>query len=218
MEAVDSDEDALFSRQVRSELPDGFMSWSPLARAQYLESTIFMSEYLLCSQGDRMSMAHSVEGRFPFLDHRLIELASELVPPLKVQGLREKRILKKIASDLIPSEIVGRVKHPFRAPIQSCFLPAGRALEWVDEVASRRAVEAAGLFDPDAVGHLLSKAARARALGEMDEMALVGVLSAQLLHRLFIGRVQQPEEVGGKDALLTVIRGGASRQMRGSVT
>ena len=48
------------------DLPEDFMSWSSLSRAQYLEMTTFLTPYLLSSQGDRMAMAHSVEGRFPF--------------------------------------------------------------------------------------------------------------------------------------------------------
>ena len=59
-------------------LPEGFDTWDPLAKAQWLETTIFMSGYLLSSQGDRMAMANSVEGRYPFLDYRVIEFCSRL--------------------------------------------------------------------------------------------------------------------------------------------
>jgi asparagine synthase (glutamine-hydrolysing) len=214
MEAA-ADEDSFFSGCVQTGLPDGFAEWSSLAQAQYLESTIFLSEYLLSSQGDRMSMAHSVEGRYPFLDHRLIEFTCDLAPALKLHGLREKRILKKMATGLIPPEIVNRIKRPYRAPIRDCFFPGGQALEWVDEVVGRRAIENAGLFDPDAVAGLIAKAARTRILGEMDSMALVGVLSAQMLHRLFVDRFAPPDPVDGRDNVLTIIRGIAPRQTEG---
>ncbi len=52
-------------------LPSGFESWDHLEKAQWLETNVFMSGYLLSSQGDRMGMANSIEGRYPFLDHRL---------------------------------------------------------------------------------------------------------------------------------------------------
>ena len=57
-------------------LPQDFKEWSPLAKAQWLETTVFMSGYLLSSQGDRMAMANSVEGRYPFLDYSVIEFCS----------------------------------------------------------------------------------------------------------------------------------------------
>jgi asparagine synthase (glutamine-hydrolysing) len=64
-------------------LPAGFRQWRPLAQAQYLEATIFLPEYLLSSQGDRVGMAHSVEGRFPFLDHRVVEFCNALARALQ---------------------------------------------------------------------------------------------------------------------------------------
>src|SRR5207249_244183 len=71
----------------RIHYPPEFMRWGPLERGQYLESAIFLSQYLLSSQGDRMGMAHSVEGRFPFLDHRLVEFCNRLPSRLKLRGL-----------------------------------------------------------------------------------------------------------------------------------
>ena len=60
--------------RLAASLPADFARWGTVARAQYLEMTTFLAGYLLSSQGDRMLMGHSVEGRFPFLDHRLAEL------------------------------------------------------------------------------------------------------------------------------------------------
>ena len=69
--------------------------WSPLAQAQYLEVATFMSPYLLSSQGDRMMAANSVEGRFPFLDHRVVEFCNRLLPRFKLRGLQEKLVLRR---------------------------------------------------------------------------------------------------------------------------
>ena len=84
------------------------------------------SPYLLSSQGDRMAMAHSVEGRFPFLDHRVIEFCNRLPPTLKLHGLTEKALLRVAVSDWLPAEIVAGPKRPYRAPIHRSFFDAGR--------------------------------------------------------------------------------------------
>jgi len=164
---------------------DGSMSkWSPLAQAQYLEVTTFMSPYLLSSQGDRMMAANSVEGRYPFLDHRVVEFCGRLPPHRKIWGLQEKHILKQSARDLLPEEVWRRRKQPYRAPIRSAFFT--RPLDYVDDLLSPESVGAGGHFDPDAVGRLVKKCRAAQRVSENDEMALVGVLSTQLLQRMFL--------------------------------
>jgi asparagine synthase (glutamine-hydrolysing) len=164
--------------------PD-FESWTPLARAQYIEISIFMSEYLLSSQGDRMLSAHSVEGRFPFLDHRVIEFASRIPPRLKILGLNEKYILKRAVRGMLPQSVGQRTKRPYRAPIQAPFFGEA-APEYVQEQLSVDAVRAAGYFDEKTVSRLVKKASSLPALGERDSMALAGVLSTQLLHSQFV--------------------------------
>lgn len=167
-------------------LPANFTKWTPLAQAQYLEITIFLAEYLLSSQGDRMAMAHSIEGRFPFLDHHVIEFCNQLPPDFKLRGLSEKHILKRAVRDLLPAEIWQRQKRPYRAPIHHSFFPEGRPLDWVAEMLSPQKIEAAGCFNPLAVQALLKKQNRLGSLGEVDEMALAGILSTQLVHHHFI--------------------------------
>ncbi|WP_444570091.1 asparagine synthase-related protein, partial [Aeromicrobium sp.] len=76
--------------QLRARLPDRFSQWLPMARDQYVEAHTLMSGYLLAAQGDRMAMAASIEGRYPFLDPRVIAFASRLPPRLKMRGLCEK--------------------------------------------------------------------------------------------------------------------------------
>src|SRR5260221_4728853 len=76
--------------------------WTPLARAQFLEITTLLSPYLLSSQCDRVAMAHSIEGRFPFLDHRVTSFCNRLPDKLKLRGLTEKYLLKKLASRWLP--------------------------------------------------------------------------------------------------------------------
>ncbi|HIP73631.1 MAG TPA: asparagine synthase, partial [Anaerolineae bacterium] len=166
--------------------PDNFDNWSSLAQAQYLEITIFLAEYLLNSQGDRMGMAHSVEGRFPFLDHRVVEFAAQLPPHYKLRGLDEKHILKRAVRDLLPDAIWNRPKRPYRAPIHKSFFPDGQPVDWAADLLSPAKIEAAGQFNPRAVSQMMKKIARYGRLGETDDMALAGILSTQLVHEQFI--------------------------------
>ena len=162
-----------------------FERWTPLARAQYIEISVFMSGYELSAQGDRMLMAHSVEGRFPFLDHRVIEFSSLIPPRLKIRGLNEKYILKRAVQGMLPESISARVKRPYRAPIQRSFF-GEVSHAYVQEVLSSKVIRAAGYFHPQAVARLVKKAQGARPLGERDNMALAGIVSTQLLHCRFI--------------------------------
>jgi asparagine synthase (glutamine-hydrolysing) len=162
-----------------------FRHWTPLARAQYIEMTIFMSGYLLSSQGDRMLMAHSVEGRFPFLDHRVIELGGRLPDHAKLGGLNEKLVVKRAMRGLLPDGVAERAKQPFRAPIQSGFTSPD-APPYVAELLDERAVERIGLFDPNAIAVLARRLRHLPTLGERDSMALAGVLSTMLLHERFV--------------------------------
>lgn len=157
---------------------------SPLAQAQLLEVSTFMSPYLLSSQGDRVLSAHAVEGRFPFLDHRVIEFAAQLPPRLKLRGLCEKYILKESARGFLPPEIIARRKQPYRAPIHRAFL--GRRPGYLEATLSPHALDAAGVLKAEPVGRLLSKHERTGHLSEFEDMALVGVLSTQLMHEQFV--------------------------------
>jgi asparagine synthase (glutamine-hydrolysing) len=188
------------------ELPADFARWSPLARAQYLEDTIFLPEYLLSSQGDRVGMAHSVEGRFPFLDHRVVEFCNRLAPRLKLCGLTEKHVLKRAVSDLLPELIWNRPKRPYRAPIHASFFPEGTPLDWVAEVLSPASIRAVDCFNPDAVAMLQRKLERTGSLGETDDMALAGVLSTQLVYQHFVADYPAAEGLRDDDRVKIVQR------------
>jgi asparagine synthase (glutamine-hydrolysing) len=166
--------------------PLGFERWPALMRDQYLEANTLMSGYLLSSQGDRMAMAASIETRFPFLDHRVIEFANRLPPHYKLRGLREKRILKAAFAADLPASIIQRSKQPYRAPDASSFFADQKALPWVADLLSANSLHIAGLFDAVAVGKLLEKCRSGRAVGFGDNMAFVGVLSTMLLHQQFV--------------------------------
>ena len=166
-----------------ADLPAELPSWDPLARDQYLEVRTLLSGYLLSSQGDRMAMGNSVEGRFPFLDADVVALASSLPPDYKLRVLDEKHVLKRVAAELVPRSIVRRPKQPYRAPDALSFTRSD-APPWVADALDPRAIADAGVFEPRAVAQLWAKCrAGAHQLSNADNMALVGVLSTQLLHR-----------------------------------
>jgi asparagine synthase (glutamine-hydrolysing) len=157
-------------------------TWHPLCRAQHLEMTLFMSGYLLSSQGDRMSMGRSVEGRVPFLDHRLIELAARVPPRFKLRGLNEKYILKRAFANVLPAATVQRAKQPYRAPIASSFSADNLGTRLLEQAE----LERTGLVDVAAVDRLRRKSTTVGALSEREEMGLAIVTSLQLLHHLFV--------------------------------
>jgi asparagine synthase (glutamine-hydrolysing) len=193
-------EDGFVDRFI-SLLPPDFMSWDPLSRAQYTEISIFLSNYLLSSQGDRVAMGHAVEGRFPFLDYRVVEFAAGLPPRYRLNGLKDKFILRHAAKNLIPPELALRPKQPYRAPISRCFL-GSHPLDYVEDLLSERALRNRGYFHPEKVSRLLEKCRKqdGKLLSERENMALVGILSTQLLDDMFIRNfpaspIKEPERI-----------------------
>ncbi|BAU47903.1 asparagine synthase [Sulfurifustis variabilis] len=173
-------------------LPPGIDRWPPLGRDQYVEAHTLLSGYLLSSQGDRMAMANSVEGRFPFLDHRVIEFANRLPPSFKIRGLAEKHILKRAAGDLLPASVRERPKQPYRAPDSQSFFQNGRPAEYVAALFAESRLRESGLFDAGAVRKLYEKCRAGRAIGFGDNMAFVGILSTLLVDEHFVRRFAEP--------------------------
>jgi asparagine synthase (glutamine-hydrolysing) len=162
--------------------------WSALARDQYVEAHTLLSGYLLHAQGDRVAMAASVEGRYPFLDHRVIEFANRLPARWKIRGLQEKYILRRAVGDWLPPHIAWRVKQPYRAPDSASFFREGKPIDYVAEALSPASTKEAGYFDPALVSRLTEKCRSGAAVGFGDNMAFMTVLSTQLLHRQFVAR------------------------------
>ncbi|MCL2777953.1 MAG: asparagine synthase (glutamine-hydrolyzing) [Polyangiaceae bacterium] len=191
----------LFSSELRAELegfdaqselvatlPTEMTDWSPLAQDQWIEMHTLLAGYLLSSQGDRMLMAHSIEGRFPFLDAEVVELACALPDDVKLHVLDEKHVLKRIASELLPSEVAQRKKQPYRAP-DVLALTHAAARDYTEALFDRKALMHAGIFDADAALRLWNKCRSQIDRGPLsntDNMALTGVVSTQLLYDAFV--------------------------------
>jgi asparagine synthase (glutamine-hydrolysing) len=135
-----------------------------------------------------MAMAASVETRYPFLDHRVIEYSCRIPPQYKLRGLHEKALLKKAMGSELPRSICDRPKQPYRAPDSASFFAHGKPLPYVQELLSARRLDDAGLFDAVAVGKLFEKCRAGRAIGFGDNIAFVAVLSTMLLHEQYVRR------------------------------
>jgi asparagine synthase (glutamine-hydrolysing) len=165
-------------------LPADFPDWDPLAKAQYLEMVLFLGNYLLSSQGDRVAMAHSLEIRLPYLDYRLVEFLGKVPSKWKIFGMQEKYLLKKMYKDAVPESVVRRPKHPYRAPILEGLLTGNQ--EEIRTALSESALRKTGMFDPKRVTRLLEKVQRAGQASEVEGMAIAGIASTQILSRQFI--------------------------------
>ncbi|HEV8400909.1 MAG TPA: asparagine synthase (glutamine-hydrolyzing) [Gemmatimonadales bacterium] len=178
--------------ELRDALPPAFSGWSTLQRAAYLEMVTLLSPYLLSSQGDRMAMAHGVEARVPYLDHRVFEFAAALPDRSKLRGLREKEILRRWAANVLPASAAQRVKQPYRAPDVPAFFE-GEPPPYVAELLDESALKRGGIFDPAAARGLVRRCRTGQATGVREGQALVAILSTQLWQREFF---ETPVESG----------------------
>ena len=175
------------STSCATRLPADFARWHPLSQAQYLETAHLLPGYILSSQGDRVAMAHAVEGRFPFLDHRVVEFAARIPPQLKIRGLREKHILR----EAMKRPAAARDRQPPQAALPGAGLPVVRRRRRRRPMSAHRLSAA-----DDRRGRLFRRRARSKSsppsavtrqfIGFRDNMAFVGVLSTQLWHREFV--------------------------------
>jgi len=188
----------LFSEELRSSvnghdpyaavlkmLPAGFDRYDRLGKSQWLESVLFMSGYLLSSQGDRVAMANSVEGRYPFLDYRVIEFAATLPPDFKMHGLNEKYILKRMMENRLPESVLKRPKQAYRAPIAQSFF-SSQAREYTMDLLSAEGIRQTGLFSYPAVQKLLDRVTGNELVTEVENMSLAGLLSTQILFHQYV--------------------------------
>lgn len=160
-------------------------SISALARCQEVQMQNLLAGYLLSSQGDRMLAAHAVEGRFPFLDRRVIELAAALPDSLKLNSYNEKYILKEAFSDIVPDAILKRAKYQYSTPGSGILLDD----ETTRRYLSKHAFDRYGVFDYKMVSGLMEaykqKKRAGRALSISEDMILVYAITTHMLMELF---------------------------------
>ncbi|AJH03055.1 asparagine synthase (glutamine-hydrolyzing) [Bacillus thuringiensis] len=160
------------------DLPSGFENYTNISKAQYLEIKTFMSNYLLSTQGDRVSMAHSMECRYPFLDNDVAAFAFSLNDRYKINVLNEKYILKELAKKYLPDEIINRKKFPYRAMI------SGNSLlnnEKVSMAVSEESLKKYDVFNSIAVTRFFNKVRSKNHTTEKEMMLLLFIISTQIL-------------------------------------
>lgn len=181
------DDAARLSAWLTAEAPD-LDRCSPIEKAQLLEYTTLLHGYLLSSQGDRMAAAWGVEGRCPFLDPEVVELALSLPEDLRLsEGLREKHVLKEAFGGELPASVVERAKQPYRAP-DAVALREAMDGEWLEPLLRPAAIEASGLFDAKKASLFVERLRTLpeAAIGPREDHAMVLLVSTLLLQQRFV--------------------------------
>jgi asparagine synthase (glutamine-hydrolysing) len=169
-------------------LPPGYWDAPDIEKAQQIEVALLLANYLLSSQGDRMSMSHSVEGRYPYLDLEFVKFAASLPQNVKLRGLRDKYILRNAFCDEVPEAVRNRPKVAYQAPEMKAFFSDEATASKTADLLSPDRVASLGLFDPAFVAYLTTKARNRQfdRLGFRDNMCFVVVMSTLLLQDLFV--------------------------------
>jgi len=139
---------------------------SAVHQSLYLWSKTMLRGYILAMLGDRMEMAHSIEGRVPFLDHHVVETIRSQPVRLKIRGMTEKYVLREAVRDLITDTVYRRQKHPFMSP-PATLNPNAKLHDLVQDRLRGRTLAAIPFFDQKKVVSLLDR------IGSMDESARV---------------------------------------------
>jgi asparagine synthase (glutamine-hydrolysing) len=168
---------------------DQFRRWHPLNQSLYLAFKVMLPGMLLAAKGDRPTHNASVEGRYPFLDEQVVSFCAGIEPRLKLRGLTEKWLLRRLAGKVLPPVIAHRPKTMFRAYLSSTFLAENRPA-WVDQLLSRESLRATGYFDAVAVQRA-REVQRTRPRMSFQrfvlDMGLVGAIATQLWHHVYCG-------------------------------
>jgi asparagine synthase (glutamine-hydrolysing) len=143
---------------VRGQLQDR----DPVHQSLYLWSKTLLPNYILTVLGDRMEMAHSIEGRVPFLDHHVVEVIRSQPVSQKIHGMTEKYVLREAARDVITDTVYRRQKHPFLSP-PATLNPKEKLSALVNDTLRGPALASIPFFDQKKVVNLLDR------IGDMDE-------------------------------------------------
>ena len=159
---------------------------APVNQSLYLWSKTVLPGYILTLLGDRMEMAHSIEGRVPFLDHKVGEYLMQTPVSLKIRGLTEKYILREATRDVITDTVYRRQKHPFLSPPDASGVPS-RMATLIQDTLRSKAVDSVPFLNGVAIRNLadrlpgMSSAERGRI--DTDLMVLVSQI---VLHERFV--------------------------------
>ena len=164
-------------KQISDSFGNNLKLLDKIQQGQFLEFKTLLSNYLLSSQGDRMSMANSVEGRYPFLDHRVVEYFYNLPEEFKLNNYNEKYILKETFKKFLPEKIIKRHKHPYRAPEANSLIDSKKLAKFIDKTG----IDNSNIFDSKMIGKLINKINKTKNNSFIDNFILVTTISTQIL-------------------------------------
>ena len=125
-------------------------------KSLYVWAKTALPNYILSNLGDRMEMAHSIEGRLPLLDHEVASVVAQMPIALKINGMTEKFVLREAARPVITDAVYRRQKHPFLSP-PSTLQTTGGLHGLVQDTLRGAALERTGLYDRQRVLALLDR-------------------------------------------------------------
>jgi asparagine synthase (glutamine-hydrolysing) len=167
------------------DIPGASTGRDPLNKSLYIWAKSVLPNYILNLLGDRMEMAHSVEGRVPFLDHHVVECVCRVPVSLKIRGVTEKYLLREAAKPLITETAYRRQKHPFLSP-PAIMVPTERFHEMMQDTLRDPVLGSLPFYDQKKVLALLDQL---REMSDSDRMgwdpALMSMLSACVIQERF---------------------------------
>ncbi len=156
-----------------------------LNQSLYLWGKSVLANYILTMLGDRMEMAHSIEGRVPFLDHHVVECISRQPVNQKIRGVTEKYVLREAVRDVITDTVYRRQKHPFLSP-PATLNPEQTFNTYVQDMLRGSVMASIPYFDQKKIVAMLDR------LGEMDagartayDQILMPLVSMCVIHQGF---------------------------------
>jgi len=193
--------ESLYSQDLKGNLKhynpmDGFIpDTSPIETAPYLNKLLYygckclLANYVLGPHGDRIAMSNSVEARYPFLDHKLVEFSASIPPRFKIRRLTGKYLVRKSMEQILPREIVWRKKKALRTPVAQIFLQKDSP-EYVKELLSYQSIKNKGYFDAELVSKLIKRITHrnlydtneTKGISLVEAAIFMGVLSVSYTH------------------------------------
>jgi asparagine synthase (glutamine-hydrolysing) len=166
----------------------------PLNQSLYIWGKTMLPNYILSNLGDRMEMAHSVEGRLPFLDHHVAELAARMPVSMKINGMTEKYVLREAARPVLTETVYRRQKHPFMSP-PATIQQDGRLYTFLQDTLRSRLLDGPGIYDRAKVMPLLDRIPSMDAAGRgRADALLMWMTSLCLLHEQMVAGRPAPAE------------------------
>jgi asparagine synthase (glutamine-hydrolysing) len=157
----------------------------PLNKSLFVWAKSFLPNYILNLLGDRMEMAHSIEGRVPFLDHHVVECVGRAPVSLKIRGMTEKYLLREAARPFITETVYRRQKHPFLSPPVTT-VPGERFHEMMQDTLRSSALASLPFYDQNKIIALLDQLPTMSDLDRVGwDPVLMSVLSTCVIQERF---------------------------------